>query len=256
RIEAVEQVGSERIILIKTKPYDIFIELFGKGNVVVVDSGKIVAAQFSLKFHDREIQVHSAYSAPKKQNLFELSAFPVSSEPISKALATLGLGRMYAEELCFRAGIPSGTLNVESSELMVLFKKLLVEVAPVVCDGVVSLFLLSKFNGRQVVSFGSLSEAIDSVSSVFKPEIVVDKSAEKNSKAVMLQEKHIEELLNESLECQKKAELLYENYQKVSLLLQELRNYYKTAHWKEVVENSKPLLRSLNEKNRQVVISL
>jgi predicted ribosome quality control (RQC) complex YloA/Tae2 family protein len=76
RIKAIEQVAYERIIKIvfETKDglYELYVELFGKGNFVVVKNNKIVSVAEEQLWADRIVKAGEVYSFPHKVDTKEL----------------------------------------------------------------------------------------------------------------------------------------------------------------------------------------
>jgi predicted ribosome quality control (RQC) complex YloA/Tae2 family protein len=75
RILSFEQVDYERIIKLtletKESKYELFIELFGKGNVIVVKDNKIVAVAEEQIWADRTVKSGIEYIYPKRENTKE-----------------------------------------------------------------------------------------------------------------------------------------------------------------------------------------
>src|SRR5437773_7358513 len=116
RIVAVEQRGFDRVAILRLEKgprYELVFEMFGKGNLVLVQGGNTVAAMRTQSFKGRQIKAGIAYDFPPTgTNPLELDrqgfhkAVTAAKGQIVKVLASpLNLGGTYAEELCLRAGI-------------------------------------------------------------------------------------------------------------------------------------------------------
>lgn len=114
RIAGVEQRGFDRIV---TMSFDrgsrLVFELFGKGNVVLVDGDTAVAAFHRQTYRDRAVGPGMPYDfPPATADPFEMSpdAFAASvvaaKGSVVKILAGgMNLGGQYAEEVLLRAGV-------------------------------------------------------------------------------------------------------------------------------------------------------
>ena len=254
RIEEIEQIGSERILKISFRDAALYIELYGKGNILLVED-VIKAAQFSIAFEQRTIGVGEKYDPPERENLYAIRKLKLGGEPVSKTLAQLGLGKRYAEEVCRRADVSPHALQADPEIILKALHGVLEESKPHVKDGLITLFSVEGGN-----AYDTMSEAIDVIMRPLLKKSDVDPEAEKfkkkMEKAVMMQEKRVEELQKEEQDYHRKAEILYEHYQRVDGLLKEVQKQYKGPHWKEFVKNAKPLLKEVDEKNKEIIIYL
>lgn len=253
RIESIEQAGSERIIFLQLKNARLYIELFGKGNIIYVED-IIKAAQFSITYKNRTIAIGQPYEPPQRTNLYELTTLHLGNEPVSKTLANLGLGRQYAEEVCLRANVKPSDLRGDEKKLLQALREVINEQTPTVKNGKLTLYPV-----KGGTKYPTMSEAIDAIMQAsaepsIEPSILLHQK--KMQKAIAIQTKRVEELQQQEQENKRKAESLYAHYQKVDALLKEARKQYKGPHWKEFVKNAKPLLKSVNEKDKELTISL
>jgi len=115
-VTAVAQVGMDRIIrleLQKEVPHSIVIELFGRGNVMVLKEGEIVLPLVTKAWKAREIRHGQQYARPpegKDPSRMEFSVLTAilraSKTDVARTLAMdLNLGGTYAEEVCLRAKV-------------------------------------------------------------------------------------------------------------------------------------------------------
>ncbi|MEM2281556.1 MAG: NFACT family protein [Candidatus Bathyarchaeia archaeon] len=131
----IEQYRFERIVVLsfkgKTGNFKLVIEVFGEGNIILVDGeNRIVQALRYKRMRDRNILrgENFAFPPPSGQNPLEmdlqtfmegLKAF--GKNEVVRALARfLGIGGIYAEELLLRLGIgktkPCNSLNTSQME--------------------------------------------------------------------------------------------------------------------------------------------
>ena len=129
----VSMHNSDRIIELQTENNKLIIEMFSKGNVVLLRDGMVERTLFQRKFESREITSGKEYVYPPggKYSFEDIhknfSQILLSSEKEStvKALAIdFSMGGYYAEEICFRADIDKGKkpAELESEELRKLKK--------------------------------------------------------------------------------------------------------------------------------------
>lgn len=121
KVESVEQYKGDRIILIKLEKgeesWNLFIELFGKGNLILADQDlKIALAYLQHQFKERSIKVGSTYSSPQKMK----SEKPRKAQLINAVSANFNLGTAYIEDAILRcnadpkadaASVPKETIS-------------------------------------------------------------------------------------------------------------------------------------------------
>jgi predicted ribosome quality control (RQC) complex YloA/Tae2 family protein len=254
RIRKINQIKNERIIelvLEKEKKYSLMIELFSKGNIILCENNKILRALFVQKLKERIIKKDKTYKAPlKKYHIFEKSDFEKaiknSKDTISKTLAvTLGLGKKYAEELCLRAGLNKLNKGIKKQETEKLFTELEKLGKQAINPQII-------FENKEIVDIVPIKLQIysDSEQKEFKQynealAFVLDKLAEseKKSKAhtqftkklekietkITKQKETLAKLKKDAQECQRKGELIYENYQKIKEVLTKKKKGQKVS---------------------------
>ena len=136
-IQEITQIGSERVIEIKLRDYSIFIELYGKGNIIVTEKGKIRISLEKQIQKDREIKKGEEYVPPTSFDTYNANAKDFdqlikentdSDLNASKLLATkLGLGGAYASQLCeiLKIDADSEISSLKGKDLKEGVKKLL-----------------------------------------------------------------------------------------------------------------------------------
>jgi len=273
RIREIIQIESERIVKIgfenKLK-YNMYIELFGKGNIILTDENEIILSALHLqKWADREIKKGVQYNYPKKETcLFNISRedffkFLDFDKDIVFSLAKkLGIGGFYAEKILERAGINKTQKKIKTEErdlIYLEFQKLMnskiestltkKEIFPIDV-GVIG----EKFN--------SFSEAIDKYFQdnysaeefVSKHQAIIDKT----KKIVDQQREQITSLEEKSIEANKKGELIYENYKLISDILSEInkaRDKYSFEEIKEKLKGHK-IVKDIDSKEKKIVIEI
>lgn len=136
-INSIEQVNSERIIKItinnKGKKYFLYLEIFPRGNLILIDENKeIQCAFYYKKMRDRDILIGSKYFPPPlKQSitytpsLEEMKKILSSKDKIVSILAKY-FGGKYSEEILYRAGIDKNkiALDISNEELLKIIEKI------------------------------------------------------------------------------------------------------------------------------------
>ncbi|MBS3158619.1 NFACT family protein [Candidatus Woesearchaeota archaeon] len=137
RIRTIVQKNYERIIeiLLETKEqkYNLIIELFARGNIILCDEKyTIIAVLEQHVMKDRSLKIKETYKLPIREfNLFELTKEQLSKllqnsiqNAVVKSLAMdLGTGGIFAEELCLQARInkQKKPIDVTEDDLDALF---------------------------------------------------------------------------------------------------------------------------------------
>jgi predicted ribosome quality control (RQC) complex YloA/Tae2 family protein len=137
KIVSISQYEFDRIITFELyfsegKNWKFIIELFNKGNYIVVDEeNKVKIARNYAKFKERDILANRAYQYPASSGVNILmvekerfmSTLKESKEEIIRVLVRkIGLSGLYSEEICLRGNIDPNTyikdLNNDDFELL------------------------------------------------------------------------------------------------------------------------------------------
>jgi predicted ribosome quality control (RQC) complex YloA/Tae2 family protein len=250
KIAAVAQQGFDRIAVIsfdKGGRYDLILELFGKGNAVLVKDGVIVQPLTSHTWKHRDVRARKPFSFPppipdpKMLSSDDLAViFKDSDSDIVRTIATrLNVGGRYSEEICERAGLDRGRMAKditpeELPALIVTIGRLIDEACAskrglVISEGdelvdVVTLELMV-YRDFTAEAFPSFSEAVESyVKRAPKPVESSparsgDGELERLKRTLAQQEKAVLDLQRESIEAHKTGDALFANYADVSHIL-------------------------------------
>jgi predicted ribosome quality control (RQC) complex YloA/Tae2 family protein len=136
---SIKQHNFDRVVEIKVKKeqiYTLVIELFAKGNIILLDEEKNIILPLKRKqWSDRDISSKKEYKYPPKKgmNLLELTKEELnqllinSEDDLIRTLAKNGLGGVYAEEIVLKARmdkkIPSKDLN--SDEISIIYDSII-----------------------------------------------------------------------------------------------------------------------------------
>ena len=145
---SISMHNSDRILEVKTDSNKLLIEMFSKGNVILLKDEKIERALFQRKYESREISSGGEYVYPpgNKKSFNDMyggfySILKASDrESVVKSLAMdFSMGGYYAEEICFRAKVDKSKkpleLNVgEAKMLREKFMEIVKEKKPNIID--------------------------------------------------------------------------------------------------------------------------
>lgn len=238
-IKEIKQINNERIIQIiisRDQTLKIIIELFGDGNLILIDDKDIIMnALEKREWKDRKILPKEKYKTPEQNNVVNMNfetfteLIEKSEKNISQTLAMNGLGKIYAEEICLRAKIDLKEKNLAQKEIKNIYEKIqeikneqkkpqriyqeneLIDTTPIE---------LQKYNNHKKEEFKSFNQAIqtteqnkDENSDKIKLDNKYKTKIEKFKKIIDKQEQELKQAEKEAEEEQKKAEKIYENYQ-------------------------------------------
>jgi predicted ribosome quality control (RQC) complex YloA/Tae2 family protein len=262
RVQAVEQVGFDRIIRMRmsNKEYEseVIFEVFGEGNLIVTQNGKIVNALEQKKWKHRDIIIGAEYVPPparfdpkvEGKEAF-LKTLEGSTADCVRTLATASnLGGLYAEETCLRAGIEKGrkikTLDASERErLWTAVVTVLEEMkAPrprtVYVEGKADDFspiAMQLYARREAKEAESTSAAMEQ----YLHDKPVEESAERDPELERLlrqqeqQEESVARMREEADRRSATADLIYTKYAEVSKALAELKQL-SGAPWARIKE--------------------
>ncbi len=281
RVRGIKQYEFERIVELeletKEDKFSLIFELFGTGNILLLKDNVILSAIEYKKWKDRDIMPKQEYNYPKmKYNFLKITESELiklleetSKESLVKALALeLGLGGVYAEELCLRAKLNKDSLPNKFKKISELFneiKKLRkLSLKPMVVD-----------NGKDITPvdlmyykldkkpFSSFNEALDSILSEkitkdikTKLETTKNKDIVKVEAIINAQTKVIKKLTkNEELNKQK-AELIYSNYNLLENIIKEMKKAMSKFTEKEIKSKLKghKIVKSFDFKEKAIEI--
>ena len=255
-VVSVTQHNFDRIVEIKVKKdkyYTIIVELFDKGNIILLDEDNNIISPLKRKqFSGRDISSKKEYVFPKERGINPISITEErfkeilieNDSNIIKTLAISGFGSLYAEEIIERANkhikIDKNTSNndLTDEQISALYESIKdltnilknKEYKPqIVKDGrkedVVPLDLV-KYDGFEKEEYENFNEACDEfyskkVNTNIKDikEGVWNKKVNKFEKRLRLQEESLDNF-NKTIETsQHKGELIYSNYTSIENII-------------------------------------
>lgn len=287
RITAIRQQDFDRVVIIELQKDSIFqmiVELFGEGNLLLVSEGRIVNCLVSKKWKHRDVRPGAEYSFPpprfdpKKAGEADfMRSFRASNSDVVRTLATaINLGGQYAEEVCVRAGIDKSRKaasladqEVERlrAEMVALVDSIgaspsgcvvmqedggLTDVAPV--D-------LRQYAGRAKKCFPTYSEAVQAYLDDRRQKV---EEAQESPEVQRLQRqlaqlKEAVEKGRSEMEAQvAKAEFLYSHYMEAQQFLVTFEESISGMGWEEAKASAKgdPRVSSVSPEKKTVVVDL
>jgi predicted ribosome quality control (RQC) complex YloA/Tae2 family protein len=271
RLVSARQHDMDRVVVIgfqKREDFELIYELFGKGNIVLIQDGKIVNHFRRESWSSREIKIGEEYKFPpshhdpKSLSLEEFETIIKESEKdLVRTLALdLNLGGQYSEELCLRSETdkktPAGELSGEQTgrvyeELQAIINS---EMSPTVVnmeDEIVDVtpIPLKTYEGLKIGSSNSFSEALERyVSSITEDveEVEEDDETARYERRIKQQEDAIEESIGKEERFREVADYIHANPGAFELVLKELRSG----------KTEDPIVESIDHKNNTASIVL
>ncbi len=274
-LASIEQVSFERVIILtfqrKEERKHLIIELFGKGNIIFCDDKlNILNTLREEHWKDREIKKKQAYQQPISNNILKMDEKEIEKiintskrTSLVKVLAMdLGLGGVYAEELCATIGIDKESKNADSKKILKGINELLKKnTKPNSVDGKIFPFELQTKKAEKY--YDSFNEAIlQNIELKDMQKEKYDKQKEKIDAIINQQSKILEETEKEIIENQRKAESIYEHYKELEDIIKVIKDAQKKYGWKEVKKRLKEdkkfsrIIKDINEKEQTITIEL
>jgi len=283
---SIEQLEPERILKLIFKSKDevkqLYLEFFGKGNVILCDNnGVITDCLIRHKFRDRSIMPKQKYQHPKMEyNIFYLSKSDISDlfkkskkDKIVMSLAIeLGLGGVYSEETCMLSDLdknidPKKINNDEITKILNSIKKIIKpKINPqIIYDNKETLDVipldLELYKNYEIKKYPDYNEALDEyftqeINLAKKEKSPYQQKISELKRIITEQEDTLKNKKEEEQESRKKAEIIYNNYQLIKEVLDEINNASKKYSWKEIKDKLKghKIVKDVDVKEKKIVI--
>jgi len=263
RISQIRQLDFDRIVEITIERWDkklsLIAELLPRGNVVVIDeTGKILLPLKRKSFASRKIKVGENYKRPPSRgNPLKMSEYDLMDlcksahdKDILRVLASeLGLGRLYAEELCEKAGVEKKKKANEltENEIKAIHETILDIFEPLITNDKSKLrahivlekegkekvdvlpLELSIYETKEKVFFSSFNDAVDDFFTTQIAEGIKGEAIDKREKEIGKYERILKEqsqalrkFKKREKECIEKGELIYAHYTEIVDILREM----------------------------------
>ncbi|WP_407375423.1 ribosome rescue protein RqcH [Methanobrevibacter sp.] len=264
-VESITQHNFDRVIEIRVKKdqyYTIIVELFDKGNIILLDEENNIIQPLKRKLtSERDISSKREYSFPEERGINpiditedEFKALFCEDSDVVRTLARNGLGSLYAEEIIKRANeITEIDKNVSNNELSDEQKSTLFDVLKELftslTDGSIKPQIVKNDNKEDVVPldlvkyenfektyYDNFNEACDEfyskkINTAIKDvkESAWNKKVNKFEKRLRLQEETLDNFKTTIEESQHKGEVIYSNY----TTIENIVNVVNTARSKD-----------------------
>lgn len=248
-VESIKQHNFDRVVEIKVKKdkyYTIIVELFDKGNIILLDDENNIIQPLKRKhWSNRDISSKKEYIFPEERGINPITVtedefkalFSDAESDVVRTLAKNGLGSLYAEEIVARANeitvVDKNTSNNDVSEEQLtalfngfksLFDNLGEEfIKPQIAknenkEDVVPLDLI-KYENYEKTYYTTFNEACDEfyskkVNTDIKSvkESAWNKKVNKFEKRLKLQQETLDNFNKTIEDSQHKGEVIYSNY--------------------------------------------
>ncbi len=248
-VESIKQHNFDRVVELRVKKdkyYTIIVELFDKGNIILLDDENNIILPLKRKqWSSRDISSKKEYIFPEERGINPITVteeefkliFSDKDSDVVRTLAINGLGSLYAEEIIKRANeiidIDKNTPNSEITSEQIeglysgfkdLFNNLTDDnIKPQIVkkdskEDVVALDL-KKYDNFEKTYFETFNEACDEfyskkVNSDIKniKESAWNKKVNKFEKRLRLQEETLDNFYKTIEDSQHKGEVIYSNY--------------------------------------------
>lgn len=255
RITTITQINNDRLIQIETENGSIILEMFGKGNIIIIKDSKIIAALRNEKWADREIRPGIAYIPPKGSS----GEIKFDDKYVIVSILKAPIGKEYAKQILKEIQIDEKTpgnslLEEQKQEIrekieFIINPKNTSPVAYINKDGQVQEIAAVKFLVKedvQIKEFKTFSEAADEYYFNYKkinPEI---EKLENRLEKQILRKKELED---EEIKFKQMGDLIYLHQEKIEKLLEKV----KTQKGIEDLENKGI---KINKKDKKIEIEL
>ncbi|MGC8586897.1 MAG: NFACT family protein [Candidatus Micrarchaeia archaeon] len=283
-ISSISQHGSDRIMTIEfagAERYSLIIEMFGKGNMILLDSSGTIRICYKVaNMRDRSIRTGVKYSFPEGMP-FDLWSIDYASaeEKVKEALSAsgnavqalskyFGIGPAYLEEAIYRAGFaPKGAIpisesgRVASSIIEIISASLSPEPVAYLRGGVFvdySITRLKKYENYETVAYKSVSELLDNFYLSERSTVNSAANAEKEAtvQSIRKQEESLAALEKEAEEYYNIGNAILSNMNAINEVIIYVREH-KHAELKELQEKFPGLkIKSLDKAKKELVIEV
>jgi len=264
-IRSISQRGFERIVILGFEGYELVLELFGEGNVVLVKEGGIVQPMRTQSWEHREVRPGRPYEYPPQRmdprtlSPEEFAGILASSKgDIVRTLAvSINLGGRYAEEVCARTGIeknmkatkhsPTDASRLHSS-VAALITEVVQNKRPVlILDGDVPMDFspipLVSDHAATAQPFASINAIISHFTGYWRKRVALVESSrscneelERLRRQLGMQLLAVKEYEEDAAQKRRTAEAITSAIGEISALLEEVRHVKQGGGWDAVSE--------------------
>ena len=243
----------------------------------------IVDCSIKHKFKDRAIVPKEKYKYPhmeynvfdlNKNNLIDLLKNSKKDKIVTSLAVELGLGGVYSEEICLLSDINKDTIpkKINDDEI----KKIINSIKKIIKNKKNSTIIYKNKEAVDVVpidlefykeyekkKFSDFNEALDEyftkeLKIVKKGESTYEKKINELKRIIEEQKATIKNMKNKETENRKKAEMIYNNYQQIKEILDEINKASKKYSWEDIKKKLKghKVVKDVDVKDKQVVVDM
>lgn len=275
-IKDMYQQESERIIVFELEKLTTFFliaELFSKGNIILTDKDYMIITVLDRQiWKDRTVKPGEKYLFPTPginwKKLTEDKLFTVLHDSDKKNLATtlateMGLGGVYAEELCKRSSVDKDLLPTEVSSNMA--KALLEELKKMIKQikkpqGFIYAEQITPFPLKNELPLHKTKTYNKAISTLNPFNIVspYDKRIKSLERTITEQQQAIHELETKINLSKQKGELIYDRYTPIKTLLNIVKELRKSKDWNEIALElrKEKKIKAIDLKQKKIIIDL
>jgi len=274
-LTSIEQLSFERVLTLtfqrKEEKNYLIIELFSKGNIIFCDSKlQVLNTLREEHWKDRDIKRKQEYQQPISNNLTQITEEEISDiikkskrYSLVKILAMdLGLGGVYAEELCEIIGIDKESKEVDSKKILKGIKTLLSK--DIKANSILGKVFPFELKTKKAENYyESFNDAIlKNIELKDEQKDQYNKQKDKIDAIIDQQTAILEETQEQIIENQKKAESIYEHYKELEDIIKIIKDAQKQYGWKEVRKRIKDdkkfskIIKEISEKDHTITIEL
>jgi predicted ribosome quality control (RQC) complex YloA/Tae2 family protein len=200
-IQGFRQHEFDRIVELETKDYLLILELFGKGNIVLINKPerKIINALEIRSWKGRSLRPRKEYSYPPsrvnpfKLDLSEFKKYFGKKEVVKVLAKDFGFGGKVAERMCEKLGIDKGLKEVDTSKLYEFIENI----------------------EREFKEMERINEELEKEFEHELSEVEEEKESERLERIRKQQEEALRKWEEKEKEYRKIGRLLYEKYEEV-----------------------------------------
>ncbi|NOQ55969.1 MAG: DUF814 domain-containing protein [Nanohaloarchaea archaeon] len=286
-IDSIKQMGSERIIVIETQDYRIYLELFRNGNTIITDKDdKIVSVMSVQIWKDRVLKANEIYKLPPASidvSTLDIDGFShalakSSKNVISFLARNMSLGGNYAEEILAISKMDKDLIakKLDVSQTKKVFKAMSAllkrkKEPRIILEGEnyidMSSFSLVKHDKFKMKQFGTLNEAVSEFY-VSQMELEDEKEVTSKSDKVMGSLEHRLKTQGDALltvnknidDCNLKAEMIYSNFNVLEEMIRQVNSACSSKGWdfvqKSIMSGNIDKIKNIDMKNKIMVVDL
>ncbi len=287
KVMKLYQSDSDRIVVFemrgREKDYKLIIEMFGKGNVVLVNQeGEIELCYKSIQYRERTVAPRSKYVLPKGSSIeiaamegeIVLGVLNEEKERVSRIISELtkrvNIGPLYLEDILNRCGIDPKATSMSETEKRRLadaleqFSMRMADPDPLIYNESgkfvdYAITPIKKYEGMEKLNYDTLGGVLDEVYSEGRFSInseKEEKAAEELNSNIGKQKELAEQTMEEAKRCADSANRIFENMNAINALIFYINEKKKVSIEELRKEFGEMRIKEIDPKNKTVKIEL